>query len=223
MFPSSPATSHLPIYGALIPFSRQSGTSSIYGALIPFSRQSAACHTSGALIRPLTPSCLPGIMIYFVHNTDNLKKRFKPRPTPPKLTHPPPAVCARRLLSVHAGCCLPPAGCRLTLPPAGCRLALPPADCRLALPSAAPQRFSLPLTKRKPLCSAAVKRGIARRAFSKSGCCALRVQLQVGVCRMVHYLLLGIRIDETEFPYVGTQICVIRIQFGTFGQVLHAL
>lgn len=207
MFPSSPATSHLPIYGALIPFSWQSGTSSIYGALIPFSRQSAACHTSGALIRPLTPSCLPGIMIYFVHNTDNLKKRFKPRPAPPKLTHPPPAVCARRLLSV----------------PAGFRLTLPPADCRLALPPAAPQRFSLPLTKRKPLCSAAVKRGIARRAFSKSGYCALRVQLQVGVCRMVHYLLLGIRIDETEFPYVGTQICVIRIQFGTFGQVLHAL
>ena len=146
-------------------------------------------------------------MIYFVHNTDNLKKRFKPRPAPPKLTHPPPAACARRLLSV----------------PAGFRLTLPPADCRLALPSAAPQRFSLPLTKRKPLCSAAVKRGIARRAFSKSGYCALRVQLQVGVCRMVHYLLLGIRIDETEFPYVGTQICVIRIQFGTFGQVLHAL
>ncbi len=164
-------------------------------------------------------------MIYFVHNTDNLKKRFKPRPAPPKLTHPPPAACARRLLSVPAGfrLTLPPADCRLALPPADCRLALPSADCRLALPSAAPQRFSLPLTKRKPLCSAVVKRGIARRAFSKSGYCALRVQLQVGVCRMVHYLLLGIRIDETEFPYVGTQICVIRIQFGTFGQVLHAL
>ena len=162
-------------------------------------------------------------MIYFVHNTDNLKKRFKPRPAPPKLTHQPSAPAARRLLS--ATCRLPlstaPAARRFQFvarrsPITAWYCRLPSADCHT-------QQFSLPLTKRKPLCSTAVKRGIARRAFSKSGYYALRVQLQVGVCRVVHYLLLGIRIDETEFPYVGTQICVIRIQFGTFGQVLHAL
>lgn len=160
-------------------------------------------------------------MIYFVHNTDNLKKRFKPRPAPPKLTHPPPAPAARRLLSV-------PAACTRRLPPTAYSCRPLPAACRLSLGTAvrrAPTIFSAAGKKKAPL-QRRRQTGHCKKGFLYIRVLrhtALRVQLQVGIRRVVHYPLFGIRIDETEFPYIGTQIRIIRIQFGAFGQILHAL